>query len=295
MLKSAKFRNLTALGLAIAALILLAASLPRLELAPGRDLPLGAILAALRRMGGPLPGLGPLPFDPFRLLAALLWLALIVAVLMFIFSPQARREILKRFIIYLVWALLIYGLVAVFQPLAWPAPASDDSPATGELVDEAPPEEIIPPPPEFVFNPPQWLVLATTVLLLAGPLAAGWWLWRKLQPPPPDDSLAELTRSAQTAAAELAAGQDLKDTVLRCYRDMSLTLARSRNLHRASGMTPREFEAHLARSGLRTEHIHRLTELFERVRYGGQSLGRREELDALDCFNAIANTYGRPV
>jgi hypothetical protein len=52
-------------------------------------------------------------------------------------------------------------------------------------------------------------------------------------------------------------------------------------------MTPREFEARLATAGLREDHIQRLTRLFEAVRYGTQSPGKREEREAVDCLTAI--------
>ena len=57
-------------------------------------------------------------------------------------------------------------------------------------------------------------------------------------------------------------------------------------------MTPREFEQYLAKSGLRTEDIQRLTRLFESVRYGDKSPGKREEKEAVDCLNAIVRAYG---
>lgn len=296
MINSDRLRILTGLALTAAALLLLAAGLSSLQLQPGRVLPLGAILQALRHMGGPFTGFGRLPFDPFRLLAAVLWVALIVSVILFIISPDVRREVIKRVIIYLLWSLLIYGIFQVFQPFSLLNQPPGKPPDAGELVDNTPLEEIIPPPPAFVLHPPAWLVLTAAVLLVAVPLIIGWFVWSYWhgQPVPVDDSAAQLARSAQTALDELEIGQNLQDTVLRCYRDMSRALAQQRHLHRARGMTPREFEQYLANSGLRTEHVHRLTRLFERVRYGGQSLGRREEMEALDCFNAIVNTYGRP-
>jgi hypothetical protein len=288
---------LSALGLVTAALVLLTAGLSSLELQPARTLPVGAILQALRTMRGSVTGFGQLPFDPFRLLASFLWVALIFSAIMFIISPEVRREVIKKVMIYLVWALLIYGIVQVFQPFGPLELAGNETEFGGEQLDNTALEEIFPAPPDFVFNPPQWLVLTATVLFVAVPLLAAWLVWsyfRSKKTVPPADSLAELTRSAKTALDDLEAGRDLHNTVLRCYRDMSQALAQRRQLHRARGMTPREFEQHLAASGLRTEHIHRLTELFERVRYGKKSLGRREELDALDCLSAIVKTYGRP-
>ena len=89
------------------------------------------------------------------------------------------------------------------------------------------------------------------------------------------------------------AGGDLRDAVLRCYRDMSRVLGERQGLARAQSATPREFEAQLAAAGLRDEHIRRLTRLFERVRYGARRADAGEEREALACLTAIVQAYGR--
>ena len=105
--------------------------------------------------------------------------------------------------------------------------------------------------------------------------------------------LERLAVEAQQALADLQSGGDLKNTVLRCYREMSRILSEERGITRPRDMTPREFEQRLAAVGLRDEHLRRLTRLFERVRYGARQAGEHEEREAVACLGAIARTYGR--
>ncbi|HWQ12371.1 MAG TPA: DUF4129 domain-containing protein, partial [Roseiflexaceae bacterium] len=112
--------------------------------------------------------------------------------------------------------------------------------------------------------------------------------------PRPQSALAQLAREAGAALAGLEAGADLRNTVLRCYAEMSRVLEARRGIQRDKTTTPREFEARLAAAGLRDEHIRRLTRLFERVRYGPRAPGPREEREALACLRAIVEAYGTP-
>lgn len=294
MTQSQKYQTLALLGVALLAATVLAAGLSSFELQPGRSLPVNAFIEALRQWRSGFTGPGPLPFDPFRWLAVVLWVGLIAAVILFILSPEFRREMLRRIIIYLIWALLIYGAIAVIQPLI-SLPEQIETPQSAELLGEAAGnDEPLPPVPAYVVNPPGWLVTLVSVLLATGALLLAWLAWKIFFPKTevPAEPLAEISRSAQSALDALDAGGDVQDTVLRCYRDMSRTLRDSRHLERQQGMTPREFEAYLARSGLRTEHIHRLTRLFEAVRYGGKSAGRRGEREARECLAEIVRATG---
>jgi hypothetical protein len=294
-----KYRVLTATAVAIIAALGLAVSLSSLELHPGRSLPLGALLDSLNQMGSPFTGGGQLPFDPIRIVAVLLWIVLIIGAIAFIVSPQLRREFIKRSLIYLAWALIIYGLIRVIQPALTMPDELTDSAELGRLEQGDAIDEPLPVPPEFVVDPPQWLVFGVTIILIVAPLFIGWVLWTRLswlrqKSFPEEAELAELVQSAQNALDQIELGNDVHNTVIGCYRDMEQILARRRNLIRERGMTPREFEQHLARSGLRTEDIRRLIQLFERVRYGAQVLTHREQAEAVTALDGIVRSYGRP-
>jgi hypothetical protein len=120
-----------------------------------------------------------------------------------------------------------------------------------------------------------------------------WFVWQRR---PQRSSLAGpkelLALEARRAIDTLHAGRDLKDTVLRCYREMSQVLQEQRGIQRQKGMTPREFEKYLAEIGLRDEHIRRLTRLFESVRYGDNVSSERDKREAMDCLRAIVRAYG---
>lgn len=291
MTKRKKLRLLISLGVAIVVTTFLAAGLSELELLPGRSQSLLSILEALGGDREPFPAI-QLPFDWLRLLLACVWILLFISIILFIFSPQLWKETLKRIITYLVWFLLIYVMIFFLQPfLRFAGEETQDG--SDSLLGTPVPLEPIPAPPAFIANPPQWFVIMVSILIIALPLALIWFVWYRLARPKRESPLEQLAREAQHALENLQAGSDLKDTVKRCYLEMNQTLRNQRGLHRQQAMTPREFERYLAESGLRNEHIQRLTRLFESVRYGFKPPGQRAEREAMDCLRAIVRAYGK--
>jgi hypothetical protein len=103
------------------------------------------------------------------------------------------------------------------------------------------------------------------------------------------DAMARLVDEAQDAVDALQAGGNIRDTVIRCYIQMTQVLAKERNIHREEAMTPHEFEQILlTKMKLPETPVQRLTRLFEAVRYGDYHPGKREELEAIDSLTAIA-------
>jgi hypothetical protein len=105
--------------------------------------------------------------------------------------------------------------------------------------------------------------------------------------------LEQLAQEAQEAIDALQAGADLKNTVIRCYHEMSLILLEQRGLKRAETMTPREFERDLEDSGLPGEQVRLLTRLFETVRYGTKVPDEEEENMAIESLSSIVDAIGR--
>lgn len=284
------------LGLVIMALVILAAGLPILRFHPGEPLPLTGILQVLTETQLSLPGV-TLPFNIVRPLIACVWLLLIASIIGFIISPEIRKEVFKRVITYSLWIILFYYLITSLQPfLASLASQTEQAgPGGNELPDALEPIEQLPAPPNFVADPPQWLIIIITILIIGLVLGILWLLWRFFfAPKRRSEPLQLLTNEAQQALNDIQAGHDLKDAIKRCYFEMSRILSQQRHLQRPQGMTPREFEQFLAESGLQTEHIKRLTRLFETVRYSNTPPNRRAELEAVDCLSAIVTTYGNP-
>ena len=140
-------------------------------------------------------------------------------------------------------------------------------------------------------SPPWWVALAMAIGLAlfvsAVLVTTAWLIWRSRFKPP--DSLEQLAREAQGALDALKGGADLKDTVIRCYFEMSRVLSEERGIRRERAMTPREFERRLGELGLPEQHVVQLTRLFEGVRYGSRVTGEREADQAVASLTAIVD------
>lgn len=279
-----RIRMLIWLGGAAAALLLLAGSLPSLTFDPGHVYDLSR-LRAVFAPGGPTRAIDPVSAAFWQRVMAVVMLGMLVILgIALIISPELRRELLRRFLIAMAAVLLFYILFGLLQTLPGESPPA---PVTSAAT---PPPANVEPFPEFTAQPSSWLTLLISLVLAAMIIAAVWIAWRRARAP--RAPLAQLADEAQAAVAGLQAGADLKDTVLRCYREMSRILAEGRGVERASSMTAREFERALATAGVRDDHVRQLTRLFERVRYGARQASARDEREALDCLTAIAEHYG---
>lgn len=296
MPKPRSYRLVIFMMLMIAMTTILASGLSDLSLSAGRPVP---ILEILRRLGGTgitLPGLPQLPFNIIPLLVGCAWSMIIIMMVLFILMPNKRKELLQRIVTYTVWLLVIYALVFSFQPdqFAEIEPPAQEGASSGEAFDADNP---VFSPPEFVIAPPAWFVIISSGLVLTGLFIIVWAVWRRLPKPlePFDNeaALERLSQEAQEAVDRLRAGHDLKDTIQRCYFEMSQILSQQYGYVRQHGMTPREFEQQLSQSGLHSQHIQRLTRLFEMVRYSPQQADAQTQTEAEACLTAIVKSYWR--
>jgi hypothetical protein len=266
-------------GLAVVALVILAAGLSDLTLLPGR--PLHRFAQSRGEPGGTvaLPGSELLGF----LLNAVYVLGILllpVAIIYVIISPEARKRVVRSLGL-LLWLVALFVLMRArpeifkelqLQPLDVSVPG-DQGAATAE----------------FLANFPPWLVVSTALALaatvVAGLAGVGWTLWRRSHPVV--TPLDQLGQEAQQALDALQAGADVQDTVIRCYMEMSRVLDERRGLRRAEAATPREFEEELKQAGLPNAQVERLTRLFEAVRYGAKVAGERQQRQAIDCLAGI--------
>jgi hypothetical protein len=217
----------------------------------------------------------------FRVLIFIAALLLPFSIIYFLVSREARKRVLLDFLRLLSILVIVYVLAQRVQPdvvtseqglpQAFPG-ALEGTPTTN--VDTA---------------PPGWFLSVVSVglaLLVATVLVGlGWFVWRrKWRAVSP---LEQLAQQAEEAIEAIQAGADLRDTVMRCYYEMSWVLRQQRGIRRHQAMTPREFVAFLEETGLPTGAVRRLTELFEQVRYGAKAPGQGEEAQALACLDAI--------
>lgn len=288
MLQDTRTRLLIQVGLAIVALMILAAGLAQLRFEPGQSLGLLALLANLRP-----PAPGPIALDAGTVevplwVRGLFWAALLVTIVHAIVSPQGRKQLLRMILIV---AAILFIADRLLKQIT-PQPGQQESSSLGIQGEGLGQQAHFPEPPPFVTNPPDWLFLAFNALLIGLVAGAAWFIWLRLRAAEEDDTQGRLVQEAEQALADLEAGGDVRDVVLRCYVQMSEVLKESRRVERRKAMTPREFEQHLAAAGLRDEHIHRLTRLFEAVRYGDKPSTGAAAMEANDCLRAIVRAYG---
>jgi hypothetical protein len=248
-----------------------ASSLPRRETLPTTPEP-GAPEIAVEVHAETLPERTVLPM-------ILIAIALVIVIIFMIVTAEGRKLLVYTLVIVL---LLLFVLLLreqpAGQPQSRPTPAleSAETPAAG---------------PPLVFEPPPWLILGVSLglaLLIMGAIAlAGLRLSRPKPLPFVPSPLPELAAEARQALADLRAGVNLRDTIIRCYGDMGETLQQHRGLRRSPAMTPEEFARGLASTNLPQADIWRITTLFERVRYGQHKPAAEEESEAIVCLTAI--------
>jgi hypothetical protein len=147
---------------------------------------------------------------------------------------------------------------------------------------------------QFAADPPAWLINLIGILLalfITG-LAAIIIINRK-RLPVHAHPFERLAQKAEGAIHDLYAGKDLRETIIRCYREMSVVLDQERGIRRNETMTTHEFEELLQGKGLPEGSIHQLTLLFEDVRYGNVQPGEQDETRAIASLNEIVAAMRR--
>jgi hypothetical protein len=91
----------------------------------------------------------------------------------------------------------------------------------------------------------------------------------------------------------LRAGRDFKNAIIHCYLEMTKALQEERGIERNHDMTAREFQDWLELKGWPRAPVEKLTDLFEKVRYGQQHLGENDEKIALASLNEIVQFVER--
>jgi hypothetical protein len=281
MFDRTRWPTLLTAGLALAAIVLLAAGLAGFELRPGRLFVFPGASALTPDANAPL-GDGLL-FAIWRALVIVPLALSPIAILVLIVSPRFRRQVLRILMILALVYVMGYILLMGRQRAAPGDGLLPDQPAPTQTAEA----EII---GEFEARLPDWLVFAISLGLLALPIAAVWLMWRRARPPA--GPLEQVAQEARQAIEDLRAGGDVKDVVMRCYLEMSQVVSVQRGIRRQAAMTPREFEWRLESVGLPAEPVRRLTRLFEGVRYGAKTAGEREQSEAIACLTAIIRASG---
>jgi hypothetical protein len=276
MTGSTKQKTLLLLGLVMLLTVMIAASLPQLELQPGMPLP---------RFENSRVVVAPVEEEAFAVISIskfiLIFFALILTGSMLYVLYRLFKGTDWKFLTSFIPSMLTISLMAlsvIFLIMLLPK-SSSISPMDLSLPTATPPATApLGPVPPLVI----WLV--GIGLLIITLLLGGWILLSASKPP---STLDVVGLEAEKAWQALKTGLDLKDVVVKCYRQMSLALEKEQGLEREEFMTPREFEKLLEGVGVPQAPIHQLTQLFEAVRYGNWQPNPADEQKAIHCLEAI--------
>ncbi len=103
----------------------------------------------------------------------------------------------------------------------------------------------------------------------------------------PKTNLEEIADIARTALDDLSKNKESRNVIIRSYTRMNAAVNQYRGIAREEAMTPSEFASHLEKEGLPGDAINGLTRVFEKVRYGGQSVSAEEVKEAKQCLTSI--------
>lgn len=275
MTQSRKNILLVVLAGSLISVMLLAGSLSNLQLNPGdpfpgsdnADPPAGAVETAPVARGVSIAML--------RGVFALVFIGLVVYVLASVIVRIDVKKILRTALV-----LSVILLVAYFLPRFTPEQNVISPLETAEI---APPQSFsssvtpLGQPPEALL----WLVI---FIIIGGSIIVVNTLWQQRTQSQIEDALLQ---HAEAAVEALHDGGDLRNVILRCYFQMAQTLQAGQGIQRKTTMTVREFEEWLASSGFPATPVHRLTQLFEKVRYGEVQTDLEDEKTALESLNEI--------
>ncbi|MBN2149014.1 MAG: DUF4129 domain-containing protein [Anaerolineales bacterium] len=281
MLTPRKRRVIFLLGLAIAAMALLAMGLSGILLQGG------GVLGAFATQD---PSLNLAPGISTPDLQGIFYLFIFLYVLAFFSIFLTKEGRIRLVAMILLFALIYFCAHTLYDRVVedpMPIPETTYMESDGlepELTYTEEPAVM----PDIQLTPNSWAVTAVGVVIAAaGATAIAAFLWllirRRLYP-----SIAEaIAEEAQAAVDVLESGGELKDAVIRCYAQMSQVLQTQLALTREPAMTPREFERVLGKMGFPQDAVHTLTQLFEQVRYGSIPAGESGVEQALSSLRAI--------
>jgi hypothetical protein len=92
---------------------------------------------------------------------------------------------------------------------------------------------------------------------------------------------------AVSALLAIKQGNDINNIIITCYMNLLKIAQEWQGFEREDHVTPREYEVLLSSLGIPSDPIHKLTQLFEKVRYGKKAIDENDEAVAIDCLKTI--------
>jgi hypothetical protein len=276
MTGSAKQKALVLLGLVMLITMLIAASLSQFELQPGMPLP---------RLEHNQVVIMPIETEPLvaisigefvQMLFILILAGSMLYVTYMLLKGANWKDLTTLIRPIVVISLVVIGfifLILLLPQSSDPIPMDLPMPTARPLVTSP-----LGPAPSLLL----WLV---GIGLLVASILIGSWIFNSV--PRQATTIDVVGLEAEKAWQALQTGLDLKDVIIKCYRQMSLALEKGQGLEREAFMTTREFENLLEAAGVPHDPIHQLTQLFEAVRYGNWQPNPLDEQKAIHCLEAI--------
>lgn len=282
MTGSTKQKTLILIGLVMLITMVIAASLPQLQIQPGMPIPRlqGDNVVAAPVEEGPLEAISVNKF--VVIFFGLIFAASMLYAMYKLIRGANWRELLVFIRTMFVISLVVSGVIFLIMLM----PRSESS-----AVVEMP----LPTPQPLPTSPlgpvPPLLLWLVGIGLFVASILVGVWMLKSFRRARPIDLVG---LEAEKAWQALKTGLDLKDVIIKCYRQMSMALEKEKGIERKDFMTTGEFENLLEGVGIPHDPIHQLTRLFNAVRYGNWQPNPVDEQNAIQCLEAIM-TYSREI
>jgi hypothetical protein len=196
--------------------------------------------------------------------------------------PMTSKNLIKmllRFALIATVAMLVLGSFAQKSPLF----NNNEENVTAVPGSDAVPQSFSPP---VVSSTWEFWIAALIVIIVSVVLYVIFnrFIDRWFQPKKGLDEIADIARSALN---DLSGDNVSKNVIIRCYVRMNATVNEYRGITRSVGMTPAEFAQHLESAGLPSDGVQGLTHVFEKVRYGAQTISAEDIKEAQQCLTSI--------
>jgi hypothetical protein len=258
------------------AAIVLASSLPALELKPGMPLP------EIKNDQVAVVASSGVHAESISINRFIIILSCLIAAGFFLYSMYRvmRGTTWKDILALLQPLLFIVLLLAAMMMVIMSMPRTSAPPSTEAPVPTLEPPVTAPlgPVPPLLL----WIVGACVILLV---ILIAVWIYRNFSGKPDASDL--IAQEAEKARQKILLGVGLKDVIIECYRQMSLVLQEDRGITRKDFMTTLEFEETLSNAGFPSTPVHDLTKMFNAARYSNWQPSSGDEQSAIQCFEAI--------
>ena len=295
MVDRQKLTFISAITLALVALIILAAGIPELKLLPGT---IFYTEDTKEQDNYTPPATFPIKVDentpsPSLVVLILILIPILISIILMIIFPKMRKQVLRNLIFIATWGLAIFMLYRrnVFDLIPSEKFTAVDITNERKIVEL--PFFTHAPLPDTNRDASTSVAFVVGFFIILFLLILVYLFYRRSKDIREDgEELDFIAIKAQNALNEINSGADLHNTILNCYIEMSEILANEKGIRRKFWMTPREFEQRLVSTGLPIQSVQTLTELFESVRYGGQTPDSVQETQAVESLEAIVE-YAR--